>query len=52
MLAEYKDQYVIIALLKTPPGYYRQCENTTVVPCELNQEGKLIRPNKGSLKYV
>ena len=52
MLDEYKDQYVIIALLKTPPGYYRQCENTTVVPCELNQEGKLIRPNKGSPKYV
>ena len=32
MSDEYKDRYVIIALLKTPPWSYRQCENTTMVP--------------------
>ena len=52
MSDEYKDLYIVIVLLKTPPWYYRQCENTTVVPSELNKEGKLIRQNKGSPKYV
>ena len=36
MSDEYKDRYGIIALLKTPPWYYRHCENITVVPTELN----------------
>ena len=52
MSDEYEDRYIIIALLKTPPLYYRQCENTTVDPSELNYEGKLIRQNKGSPQYV
>ena len=36
MSDEYKDRYIIIELLKTPPWHYRQCENITVVPTELN----------------
>ena len=36
MSDEYKDRYIFIALLKTPPWQYRQCENTTVVPTKLN----------------
>ena len=36
MSDEYKDRYIIIALLKTPPWYYKQCENITVVPTEVN----------------
>ena len=52
MSDEYKDRYIILALLKTPPLYYRQCENTTVDPSELIYEGKLIRQNKGSPQYV
>ena len=35
MSDEYKDRYIVIALLKTPPWYYRQYENTTVVASEL-----------------
>ena len=33
---EYKDRYIVLALLKNPPWYYRQCEDTIVVPSELN----------------
>ena len=36
MSDEYKDRYNIIALLKTPPWYYRQCENITVFLTELD----------------
>ena len=35
MSDEYKNRYIIITLLKTPPRYYRQYKNTTVVPSEL-----------------
>ena len=45
MSDEYKDRCIIIALLKTPPRYYRQCKNATVIPSELDYEGNLIRQN-------
>ena len=41
MSDEYKNRYNIIALLKAPPWYYRQYENITVVPSELNEVGKV-----------
>ena len=34
MSDEYKDRYIIITLLKTPPRYYRQYKRHTVVPIE------------------
>ena len=36
MSDEYKDGYIFIALLKTPPGTTDNTRNTTVVPTELN----------------
>ena len=50
-----KDRYIIKALLKTPPRYYpdngdhHSGSHRTEL---LRQEGKLIRQNKGSPKYV
>ena len=37
MSDEYKDQYIIIALLKTPPRYYRQYNTTVSSFTELNK---------------
>ena len=40
MSDEYKDRYIIITLLKTPPWYYRQYTITTWSPnTELNKRG-------------
>ena len=37
MSDEYKDRYIIVALLKTPSWYYTDnARNTTVVPSELD----------------
>ena len=37
MSDEYKDRYIIIALLKTPPRYYRQYNTTVSSNTELNK---------------
>ena len=54
MSDEYKDGHIIIALLKTPPLYYRQYKkhHTHSGSQRTELEGKLIRQNKGSPKYV
>ena len=51
MSDEYKDRYIIIALLKTPPRYYRQCKKHHSGSQRTELEGNLIRQNKGSPKY-
>ena len=51
MSDEYKDRYNIIALLKTPPWYYRQYEKITVVPSELNEVGK-VRQTKQRIYQI
>ena len=51
MSDEYKDRYIIIALLKTPPWYYKQCENITVVPTEVNEGGK-VRQTKQRISQI
>ena len=53
MSDEYKDRYIIITLLKTPPRYYSQYREHLESKYRTEQEGrKLIRHNKGSPKYV
>ena len=52
MSDEYKDRYIIQCCRNPHPGYIRPTRKiTTLVPTELNLEGKL-RQNKGSPKYV
>ena len=52
MSDEYKDRYIIITLLKTPPRYYRQYREHLESKYRTEQEGrKLIRHNKGSPRY-
>ena len=47
MSDEYKDRYIIIALLKTPPRYYRQYTQETHSGSHRTElEGNLIRQNK------
>ena len=43
MLNEYKDRYIIIALLKTPPRYYKQYNTTVSSNTELNK--RVVRSN-------
>ena len=43
MSDEYKDRYIIIALLKTPPWYYRQYNTTVSSNTELNK--RVVRSN-------
>ena len=43
MSDEYKDRYIIIALLKTPPRYYRQYNTTVSSNTELNK--RVVRSN-------
>ena len=45
MSDEYKDRCIIIALMKTPPRYYRQYKRHHSGSSELNYEGDLIRHN-------
>ena len=53
MSDEYKNRYIIITLLKTPPWYYTDNIRDTSGSHRTEQEGgKLIRHNKGSPKYV
>ena len=51
MSDEYKDRYIIIALLKTPSWYYRQYETITVVPRELTRVGK-VRQTKQRISQI
>ena len=43
MSNEYKDRHIIIALLKTPPRYYRQYNTTVSSNTELNR--RVVRSN-------
>ena len=43
MSDEYKDRYIIIALLKTPPWYYRQYNTAVSSNTELNK--RVVRSN-------
>ena len=51
MSDEYKDRYIIIALLKTPPWYYRQYENIIEVSSELTRVGK-VRQTKQRISQI
>ena len=45
MSDEYKDRYIIIALLKTPPRYYSQYREHLESKYQTEQEGALVKHN-------
>ena len=45
MSDEYQDRYIISALLKTPPGYYRQSIENTLSPHNRLNEGGTVKHN-------
>ena len=45
MSDEYKDRYIIIALLKNPPRYYIQYREHLELTYQTEQEGALVKHN-------